>query len=216
MIINHTHPDYIKAWNRIGKNKYNGAYYYSIEICENIIPRIKTDRNWITVELKNKELNHSIVFVHNRVHLEWYEHYKGHDVILVVSVPELCEKLKYIGPTIYLPLSVNVDYVKQFKRFKDKEVAFAGRKAKLTEFPGSIIPNGTDYLCGMPREEFLSEMARYKKLYAVDRVALEGLILGCEILPYEPAYPDPSIWKVMDNKEAAVILQRKLNEIDKS
>ena len=37
MIIDHTHPEYIKAWNSIGKSKWNGAYYYSIEIVENIM-----------------------------------------------------------------------------------------------------------------------------------------------------------------------------------
>lgn len=214
MIINHRHPDYIRARNRIGKSRYNGAYYYSKEICENIIPKIKTDRNWVTVELKNEPIDHAIVFVHNRIHLEWFEKYKGHDVILVVSVPGLCKKLKHIGPTIYLPLSVDVDYVKKYRREKDREVAFVGRKAKLREIPGSKLPNDIDYVCGMPREQLLREMARYKKIYAVDRVAIEGLILNCEILPYERNYPDPSIWKVMDNSEAAEILQRKLDEID--
>ena len=38
MIINHERPEYIKARAKIGKGKWNGAYYYSIEICERIIP----------------------------------------------------------------------------------------------------------------------------------------------------------------------------------
>lgn len=213
MIINHTYPDYILARNRIGKSRYNGAFYYSKEICENMIPLIKTDRNWITVELKTIGLDHSIVFVHNRLHPEWYDHYeKYNDVIFVCSVKHMCEKLKHLGKTILLPLSVDVEYVKQFRRKKDKDVAFVGRKAKLKEIP-SVIPEGTDYVCGMPRDQLLSEMARYRKVYAVDRVAIEAKILGCEVLPYEPNNME-DVWEVLDNKDAAKILQRELEKID--
>ena len=214
MIIDHTHPRYIMARNRIGESRFNGAYYYSKEIVENIIPRVETDRHWITVELKNIGLNHSIVFVHNRLHPEWYEHYKNHnDVIFICSVPHMCEELKHLGTTILLPLSVDIEHVKKFRRKKDREVAFAGRKAKLKE-TGSQIPTGTDFICGMPRDQFLSELARYRKVYAVDRVAIEAKILGCEVLPYEPNNME-DIWDVIDNKEAAKILQQKLNEVDK-
>ena len=66
----------------------------------------------------------------------------------------------------------------------------------------------------MPRELLLDELAKYKKAYAVGRCALEAKALGCEILPYDDRFPDPSIWKVLDNKEAAKILQEKLDEID--
>lgn len=214
MIIDHTHPHYIMARNRIGASRFNGAYYYSKEIVDNIIPRVETDRHWITVELHNIGLNHSIVFVHNRLHPEWYDHYnKYNDIVFVCSVPHMCEKLKHLGKTILLPLSVDVEYVKRFRRKKDKDVAFVGRKAKLKEIP-SVIPEGTDYVCGMPRDQLLSEMARYKRVYAVDRVAIEAKILECEILPYEPGNMK-DVWEVIDNKEAAKILQQKLNEVDK-
>ena len=76
------------------------------------------------------------------------------------------------------------------------------------------VPAGVDIITGIPRELCLAQMARYRKIYGVDRVALEALVLGCEVLPYEPTYPDPSIWKVLDNKEAAVILQEELDKID--
>ena len=52
MIIDHNHPLYAKKRNNlINGNKYNGAYYYSREIVKNIIPLVKTDRNWITIRL---------------------------------------------------------------------------------------------------------------------------------------------------------------------
>ena len=45
-------------------NKFNGAYYYSKEIVENIIPHVRTNYNWVTINI-NKSLPHSIVFIHN-------------------------------------------------------------------------------------------------------------------------------------------------------
>ena len=66
----------------------------------------------------------------------------------------------------------------------------------------------------MPREDLLPRLAVYKRCYAVGRCAIEAKILGCDILPYDRRFPDPSIWQVLDNLEAARILQEKLDEID--
>lgn len=66
MIIDHTHIEYIQKWQGMNQaSKYNGAYYYSCEIVENIIPAVKTDRNWITVNVKGVGCDHAIVFIHN-------------------------------------------------------------------------------------------------------------------------------------------------------
>ena len=66
----------------------------------------------------------------------------------------------------------------------------------------------------MDRKNLLAKMASYRKVYAVGRTAIEARALGCEILPYDPRYPDPSIWQVIDNKEAARILAGHLKNID--
>ena len=58
-------------------------------------------------------------------------------------------------------------------------------------------------------------MATYKYIYGVGRVALEAMALGCKVLPYDPRFPDPMFWELIDNKDAAKILQRKLNRIQK-
>ena len=40
-------------------------------------------------------------------------------------------KLEYLGTPIYLPLSVDVEYVKQFRKdTKTKELAFVGRRER--------------------------------------------------------------------------------------
>ena len=71
--ITHNHPLYRLRWNAAGKNKYNGAFYYSREIVDNIIPNVQTDRNWITVNIEGVGCDHSIVFIHNNKHPEHYE-----------------------------------------------------------------------------------------------------------------------------------------------
>ena len=76
------------------------------------------------------------------------------------------------------------------------------------------MPKYADVLSGLPRNTMLQEMAKYKQLYAVGRLAIEGMILDCEILPYDPRFPDVDIWKVLDSKDAAKILQKELDKID--
>ena len=84
-----------------------------------------------------------------------------------------------------------------------------GRGAKLTD-----VCLGADLICDLPRNEILERLARYKKAYAVGRCAIEAKILGCEVLPYDRRFPDPSIWEILDNKDAAKILQDKLDELE--
>lgn len=213
MIFDHTNGSYWIKWKLSGANKYNGAYYYSKEIVKNIIPNIKTDRNWVTINVVGMADNHSIVFIHNNLtpsNYNWLSSYK--DLILVCGIPETMEKVKHLGTPIYLPLSIDVKEVEQYRTEKTKEVAFVGRPSKRN---GYVFPEGTDILENMPRPNLLSEMAKYKKIYGVGRVALEAKCLGCEILPYDERYPDTERWVVMDNSEAVQILQEKLNEVDR-
>lgn len=206
MIISHTNNKY-KRPSKV--SKWNGAYYYSKEIVKNIIPRIKTDRNWVTINCK-EAADHSIVFVHNNLHPEHYDYLKQYkDIILVVGVPETAPKMAHLGKVIYLPLSVDVGYVEKFRCEKDKDVCFVGRPSK---FEGTKAIG--DYIGGVPREELLERLAHYKQAYAVGRCAIEARILGCEILPYDPRFPNPALWTIIDNAEAAAILQHELDVIE--
>lgn len=203
MIISHESESYHRPRNT---SKWNGAYYYSKEIVENIIPLVKTDYNWVTINVE-EAADHSIVFVHNNLHPEHYDFLKQYnDIIMVVGVPETAPKVAHLGKTIYLPLSVDVDDVAQYRCEKTKDVCFVGRPVK---FDGTKAMG--DYIGGVPREQLLSRLAHYKQAYAVGRCAIEALVLGCEILPYDPRFPDPSVWKVLDNKDAAAILQHELD-----
>ena len=67
----------------------------------------------------------------------------------------------------------------------------------------------------MKRPQLLAAMAEYKQIYAVGRTAIEARALGCTIKAYDERFPDPRRWKVVDNKDAAKMLQKQLDRIDK-
>lgn len=211
-IVDHNHPSYREKWRSFGKNRFNGAFYYSIEISKLIIPKIETDRNWVLVNQNGCAFDHSIVFIHNNLYIEnysWLANYN--DLVLVCGIPSTCEKVSHLGRAVYLPLSVDVEYIEKFSCGKTRDVAFAGREEKRRCYTFS---DSVDVLEGMPRPQLLSEMAKYRKVYAVGRTALEAKVLGCEVLPYDPRFPDPSVWKVVDSLEAAKMLQGLLDDID--
>ena len=212
MIIDHDHPEYRRRWERAGNNRFNGAFYYSKEIVKNIIPRVRTDRSWITVNIPEFGCDHAVVFIHNNIHPEHYEWLaKYEDLVLVCGIPETVEKVAHIGKAIYLPLSIDVENVQQYARPKTKKAAFVGRKAKRK---GINLSEDIEVIEGLPRTKLLPAMAEYEEVYAVGRTAIEAKALGCRILPYDPRFPDPSRWRVLDNKDAAFMLQEELDKID--
>lgn len=211
MIIDHNHPIYKTKRENMDFNKYNGAYYYSKDIVKYIIPKVKTDRNWVTVRTE-EAMDHSIVFIHNNRNPNYYSFLRNYnDVICVCSTRHTYENMVFFGKPIYLPLSVDIKSVEKYRvKNKTKEVAFAGRRTKIT----NRIPSSADILTDMPQSALLREMAKYKKIYAVGRTAIQAKVLGCEVLPYDNLYPDPKVWKVIDCSEAANILQQELDKID--
>lgn len=214
MIIDHTNPIYAKKRAAKLTGGWNGAYYYSKEIVKNIIPYVDTDRNWITINIPEAgAFDHSIVFIHNNLHPDYYLWLKKYkDLILVCGVPETCEKVAHLGTPIYLPLSVDVAQVEKYKvDVKTKDVAFVGRQPKRK---GITFPKNTDFLEELPRKILLERMADYRHVFAVGRTAIEAKILGCNILAYDPRFPDTDFWQILDNRDAAKILQAKLEEID--
>lgn len=211
-----SHECYLYKNSYRGLNaRRNGAYFYSKEIVNRIIPNIKTDRNWMTLNIPGVKADHSIIFIHNNKNPE--TRYKWlrclDDIVLVCAFDNTAKAVEKYGKTIVLPLSVDVSRVEDFKTNepKIKDCAFAGRKSKAE---GLEFPLGCDFLAGMPRDELLTAMNQYRTIYAVGRCAIEARILGCDIGVYDPRYPDPSIWEIHDNLEMVPILQKALDEID--
>lgn len=217
-IFSHLNEEYVAKWEGLKTGRNNGAYYYSKEIVENIIPRVKTDRPWVTINVEGNCCDHAIVFLHKNTHLEiysWLLDYK--DLVLVVSNKLTGQAVRGLGKVIYLPLSVDVDYVKQFVVDEhDKENCYVGNMwgFKIPDLR-RYLPKKVDIITELPREEILTKMAHYKNVYAVGRCAVEAKILGCNVKVCDHRYPDPDEWQVLDNKDAAKILQEELNKIDK-
>lgn len=213
MVIDHNHPKYRARWNELGANRFNGAYYYSKEIVKYIIPRVKTDRPWVTINIEGECLDRAIVFIHNNLYPERYEWLKKYkDLVLVCGVPETVDKVKHLGTAVYLPLSIRMEDIEKYRTEKTQEIAFAGRKPKRNSF---TVPRGVDILEGLPREKFLEELAKYRNVYAVGRTALEARYLGARVLPYDQRFPDPTLWEPIDSEEAAEILQKKIDAIER-
>ena len=215
IIIDHTHPDYIKLRRKTGKGKFNGCYYYSKEIVDNIIPRVRTWRGWNTV---GKDIDgvqdHMIIFLHDNStpwHYEWLHKYK--DLVLVCSSKYTRDSVIYSGHTVLLPMSIDTEYVKKFRTKKTKDTCFVGN-IWVRENTRSTIPDKVDFFSAMSRTKLLKEVAKYKKCLAIDRCALEAKVLGCELLELDTRYHCDNVGEVLDNREAAKILQRELDKID--
>lgn len=223
-IIDTTDPNYIaycKNYHQNGKGAHNGAYYYSKEIVENIIPNVRTERPWDTLGMKFvRTSDHAIVFLHHNLnHDRTYRHLQRFkDLVYVCSVKQTYEwaQKQPNGHAIFLPLSIDTEYVKQFKTKKTKQACYAGNKwaFKLPDLK-KYIPEGVDFPPeNLPREELLKFIAPYKECYAVGRTAIEARCLGAEIKICDSRYLDPSVWRVIDNKDAAKYLQEQLDILD--
>ncbi|MBO7732317.1 MAG: hypothetical protein J6S67_07185 [Methanobrevibacter sp.] len=216
MIISHESPIYQAQREKLGPSFHNGAYYYSVDIVKNIIPNVNTDRNWVTIMVNHECLDHSIYFLHNNLYTYKYNFLKNFkDVIVVAGTPETAERCRSVGVAcIYLPLSIDVEHVKQFKaKRKTKDVCYAGRAFKIYS---ENVPDGVDKLCNMEHDDLLKEMGKYRQVYAVGRTAIEAKVLGCEVLPYDPRFPNPEIWEILDNKDAAKLLQEGLDYYERN
>lgn len=219
--ITHTNKNY---QNKIALNnwkKYNGAYYYSVEIVKNMIPLIETKRPFVTINT-GKAYNHAIVFIHSNVNLETtYEYLHNYkDLVLVCGLPETQQKMFYLFPehrVIYLPLSVDVKEVKKYYiPFEDKpyEKCYAGRSGKFNLNSDPLAMFKVKMITNLPREKLLPEMAKYKYVYAVGRVAIEAQLVGSKVLNYDKRFAPNVTWKIEDNKDMAKLLNRMLRTID--
>lgn len=222
-IIDTTDPNYIaycKIFHPKGSGVHNGAYYYSKEIAKNIVPNVQTWRPWDTLGMKHmRSADHAIVFIHHNLNHDkvysWLKQYK--DLVYVCSTKTslLWAMDQPNGDAVLLPLSIDTEYVSQFKTKKTKEACYAGNLWKFKEPDiAEYVPEGTDFPPkNLPREELLKFIAPYKICYAIGRTAIEASCLGCEVRNCDSRYEGVS-WPVVDNKDAAEYLQEQLDILD--
>ena len=194
----------------------NGAYYYCKEIEDNIIPYIKTDRPWVLLNIPEYCFDRAIVFIHNNKNPERYEWLKNYkDLILICSQINTLKFIIEMLPmhhTILIPLSIDINYVKQFKtKRKTKNIAYFGRMEK---YPEEIDENkNIDKLTGTDRVNLLKQVSKYKTVYAIGRCALEAKCLGCKVISHRGEYENTE-FNLLDNKEVIPLIQKSINEID--
>lgn len=212
MIFSHLSPE----WKELNIPHDNGAYFYSKELYENIIPKIKTKRDWVLINVVNQCIDGAIVFIHNNANPERYEWLRPYkNLILVCSQIKTLSSIIEMFPkyhSIYLPLSIDTKYVSKFKaKRKTRQIAYYGR---LVKCPEKILNNPKiTKISGEDREKCLKEVGKYKTVYAIGRCALEAKCLGCKVISHEGEYENTD-FELLDNSEVIEELQRLLNEID--
>lgn len=221
-IIDITDPNYIayrKIFHPKGSGAHNGAYYYSQEIVKNIIPNVKTWRPWDTLGMKHlRSIDHAIIFIHHNLDWDrvyrWLDRYE--DQVFVCSTKATYDwAISRNKKAILLPLSIDTEYVSQFKTKKTKKACYAGNLWKFKEPDiAKYVPEGTDFPPkNLPRDELLRFIAPYKICYAIGRTAIEARVLGCKVRNCDSRYEGIS-WPVLSNQEAAQMLQSHLDLLD--
>lgn len=212
MIFSHLNQE----WKDKHVGTANGAYYYSKELLENIVPKIKTSRDWVLINVENQCTDGAIVFIHNNKNPENYVYLNNYkNLILVCSQIKTLKAMIEMFPNhhcIYLPLSIDTKYVKQFKaKRKSKDMCYFGRKTKC---PKSIQKDEKiTKIYGNDRPKLLKEVAKYKEVYAIGRCTLEAKCLGCEVLHHEGEFENVK-FDLLDNKDVISLLQTLINGID--
>lgn len=188
MIVYGTQTPRFTLWrDKQTHGKENGAYYYSKEIEDNILPELGFDMFFVTAGAAiytPRELpDGTIVICHdNRSTKQSYGKLFGKGMIWVCSKHSTVKTLEGYGEkAVYVPLSIDTEYVKQFKRKKTKDTAYVGNAWAFKREYLNSLPIDIEQLSGMPRVKLLKEMAKYKRVLAEGRVYLEAMILGCKV-----------------------------------
>lgn len=190
---------------------FDGAYFYSKELVKNILPKVKTDRPFITINLCDNYCDNAVIFIHDNINPYRYVFLKKYkNLILVCSRFETVKALVDLLPrfhVVYLPLSIDTKYVSKFtSESKNKDKCYVGRKSTI---PGGLPE--VDYLCNLERDDLLRKLSHYKLAYAVGRCLLEAKCLGLKTVNTSLLHGSEDL---LDNKEVIPVLQKLINEID--
>lgn len=218
IIVNYQHPNYLAKWNALPSGKFNGAYYYSQDIENYILPHIQTERPVNTIGIHDcGGENDMIVFVHHYLHPENYKWLKRFKNIIIVSSDYEADKvLKGFGNVIHLPLSVPVAEVAKHKKKKTQNACYIGnpwsfKQQELRE----LVPPEVHRFGEMPREQLWDVMAEYKIVYAIGLCAIEAQVLGAKLEMSRYRYPDPAkSFPVLDCGDAGKALNIAIKRIE--
>jgi len=208
-IIGTDNPIY-QQWLKTTGTAINGAYLYAKEIEQNILPHITSDDTINTVAIilyaPMDIPDGAVVVAHDNFEtVSRYRAYFGKRLRWICSMESTRDKLIAEGEFArYIPLSVDFSYIDKFKkRIKTADTAFFGNLWLFKQDTvNELIEQGVVIYGSMPRELALSEIAKYRKVYAEGRCAIEAQRLGAKVLPidYGEAF-DSIIPKAYDNKD---------------
>lgn len=200
----------------------NGGYQYAKEIESNILPSITSEATIVTVGLSLYETEEipygSIAVCHqNRDPIEAYAHFMKRGFVWVCSKHSTVDILRKYGQTaVYIPLSIDTAYVAQYKTKKTKDIAYVGNAWDFKKDYLASLPEHIDQLSGLPRDELLREMAKYKRVIAEGRCLMEAQVLGAK--GEVPQYPDGKeavFVEPLDNRDTIEYWKILFAEVDK-
>lgn len=222
ILNDYNNANYLALRNQLEfSGRYNGAWYYSHSICDKIAPLVKTNRKIDSIgKLACGCEDGAIVFIHANTNVESNYEWLGrfNDLILVSNNDATTKILANEFPqhhAITLPVSVDIEEVLTHKHPKEHKACYAGNLwgFKLEDVK-KYVPEEYPRFSNIPRDDLLDIISTYEDVYAVGITAVEAKVLGCNIKVCDSRFPDPEYWQVLDCKDAAKILQEKIDEID--
>lgn len=187
---------YKKWYDQQGVRKNNGSYYYSKEVEQIILPHL-SDLPVVIVTAGAVLYNTrdiprgSVIICHdNRTTKDSYGKFFGKNMLWVCSKQSTVDTLSSYGErAVYVPLSIDTQYVAQFKRQRRKNAtAFVGNAWAFKDKYIASLPDDVVILNDMERGQLLKEMAKYKHVIAEGRCLMEAQVLGASCTV--PQYPD--------------------------
>lgn len=213
---------FIKWHSKQGITRNNGSYWYAREIEEIILPKI--DKKLLivtaaaTIYHRHEIPDNAIVVCHdNRTTVKSYGFLFKKNILWICSKQSTVNTIIKEGDrAVYVPLSIDTEYVKKFKRKKTKDIAFVGNAWGFKKNYLSSLPKNIAQISNLERDDLLREIAQYKKVIAEGRCLMEAQALGCkcEVPKYEnleSVYVD-----LLDSRDAIPLWQEALkNEHEK-
>lgn len=177
-----------KSWRSMRSGGINnGAYWYAKEIEDIILPALDMNLYVITagstLHKANEVPNDALVICHsNDKPRNSYMHLFHKNILWVCSKPSTVLIMQSYGEkAVYVPLSIDTEYVKQFKTKKTREIAFVGNAWGYKSDYLASLPKDVHQLTNLPRDQLLTEMAKYKTVIADGRCNIEAQVLGCKV-----------------------------------
>jgi hypothetical protein len=202
-------PEYIELRKNMS-GRFNGAYYYAKEFEDNIIPKVKTTRPWVLINMKDFCEDHAIVLIHDnhnpRGTYAWLRDYQ--DLIFICSTPTTFHDMQREknGMAIYLPMSVDVDkvlsYAEGYNEIEEPTAYYGNRWGIYKDELNVMLPEDCHIIDGVERSEALRDLSHYKTVWAIGRCAIEAKILGCDVKEIPYRYFKGPATDILDNRFA--------------